>query len=84
MQRKSIRRSVDAETADPGTATLPETGVPDATAFFPLTARTSFGRDIISRTDQYVVKGAVNNTARSPPRIRADNASDSKPSNSLH
>lgn len=75
---KSIRRFVDAETADPGTATLPETGVPDAIAFFPLTARTSVGRDIISRSDQYVIKGAVNNTARLPSRVRADNAPDCK------
>ena len=48
----------------------------DATAFFPLTARTPVGAPIVCQTDQQVLRGILNNTARLPTFVVADANTD--------
>ncbi|KAL3139072.1 hypothetical protein ABBQ32_005869 [Trebouxia sp. C0010 RCD-2024] len=52
------------EAANVETSFLPASGVPDATALFPLTAQTSAGETIVSSGGQRTFTGVVNNTAR--------------------
>lgn len=61
---------------------MPASGVPDAMAFCSLTAGTSVGAPIICQTDQQVLRGTLNNTARLPTVVLADNDADTEPLNS--
>ena len=56
--------AVNTDSANVGTSFLPESGVPDATAFFPLNALTSAGSEIITRGGHQSLQGTINNTAR--------------------
>lgn len=57
---------LDAESAAVGSSFLPaaSSGVPNATAFFPLTSLSSSGSQIVSQGGQQNLGGSVNGTAR--------------------
>lgn len=69
---------VTAEAANVETSFLPASGVPDATALFPLTAQTSAGETIVSSGGQRTFTGVVNNTARSQRLVLGDTGADSE------
>lgn len=51
---------LSAEAADPETTILPASGVPDAIAYFPLTALTSAGGVIVTSGGQTKFTGSTN------------------------